>query len=114
MVDVLCSDGGSAYPSMVPKFMSYQATIIKCAWDFDGFAWAQYNRTYRCQVAQTKELWWSKLNLTLYSLCFAGKAKCHIVCSFCLSDNHSSDQCPENSNVLSAALCLTTLSQGQL
>ena len=54
------------YPSMVPEFMSYQATIIKCVRDFDGLAWAQYDRAYR-QVAQTKELHWSKLNPTLYS-----------------------------------------------
>ena len=99
MVGVL----SKAYPSMVPEFMSYQATIIKCARDFDGLAWAQYDRAYRRQIAQTKELRWSRLNPTLYSLCFAGKARRHIVCSFCLSDNHSSDQCPENPSVLPAA-----------
>jgi hypothetical protein len=100
MVGVL----SKAYPSMVPEFMSYQATIIKCARDFDGLAWAQYDRAYRRQVAQTKELRWSKLNPTLYSLCFAGKAKRHIVCAFCLSDNHSSEQCAENHNSLTASL----------
>ena len=99
MVGVL----SKAYPSMVPEFMSYQATIIKCARDFDGLAWAQYDRAYRRQIAQTKELRWSRLNPTLYSLCFAGKARRHVVCSFCLSDNHSSDQCPENPSLLSAA-----------
>lgn len=92
MVGVL----SKAYPSMVPEFMSYQATIIKCARDFDGLAWAQYDRAYRRQVAQTKDLRWSRLNPTLYSLCFAGKAKRHIVCAFCLSDNHTTEQCPEN------------------
>ena len=102
MVGVL----SKAYPSMVPEFMSYQATIIKCARDFDGLAWAQYDRAYRRQVAQTKELRWSKLNPTLYSLCFAGKARRHVVCSFCLSDNHSSEQCPENPNCLAASLPL--------
>ena len=87
-----------AYPQMVPEFMSYQATIIKCARDFDGIAWAQYDRAYRRQVSQTKDLRWSRLNPTLYSLCFAGRAKRHIACSFCLSDNHASDHCPENPN----------------
>jgi len=85
-----------AYPQMVPEFMAYQATIIKCCRDFDGIAWAQYDRVYRRQVAQTKDLHWSKLNPTLYSLCFAGKAKRHVACHFCLSDIHSSDQCPDN------------------
>ena len=46
-----------AYPTMVLEFMSYQATFIKCARDFDGLAWAQYDRAgYRRQVAQTKDL----------------------------------------------------------
>jgi hypothetical protein len=41
---------------MVPELMSYQATIIKCAKDFHGLAWVQYDRAYRRQVAQTKEV----------------------------------------------------------
>ena len=47
-----------AYPTTVPEFMSYQATIIKCARDFHGPVWAQYDRAYRYQVAQTKDLRW--------------------------------------------------------
>ena len=43
-----------------------------------------------------KDLLWSRLNPTLYSLCFAGKAKRHVACNFCLSDNHTPDQCPDN------------------
>ena len=85
-----------AHPRMVPEFMAYQATIIKCCRDFDGIAWVQYDHVYRCQVAQTKDLRWSKLNPTLYSLCFAGKAKRPVACTICLSDIHSSDQCPNN------------------
>lgn len=103
-----------AYPTMVPEFMSYQATIIKCARDFDGLAWAQYDRAYRRQVAQTKDLRWSRLNPTLYSLCFAGKAKRHIVCSLCLSDNHASENCPENSNLPSGLLPWHQTPSGQL
>ena len=83
------------YPTMVPEFMSYQAMIIKCSRDFQGPAWAQYDRAYRRQVAQTKDLRWSRLNPTLYSLCFAGKAKRHVVCATCLSDTHATEHCPE-------------------
>ena len=84
------------YPTMVLEFMSYQTTIIKCARDFHGPAWAQYDRAYRHQMAQMKDLRWSRLNPMLYSLCFAGKAKCLVVCAHCLSDSHATDQCPEN------------------
>ena len=41
-----------AYLTMVQKFMSYQTTIIKCARDFDGLAWAQYD----CSVGFEIEL----------------------------------------------------------
>ena len=81
---------------MVPEFMAYLATIVKCARDFEGISWAQYDRAYRRQVAQTKDLRWSRLNPTLYSLCFAGKAKRNVVCAYCLSDSHETASCPDN------------------
>ena len=84
------------YPHMVPELMAYQAMIVKCSRDFEGLAWAQYDRAYRRQAAQTKDLRWSRLNPTLFSLCFAGKARRNIACAHCLSDNHTSDTCPEN------------------
>ena len=84
------------FPAMVPELMAYQTTIIKCSRDFDGLAWAQYDRAYRPQAAQSKDLKWSRLNPTLYSLCFAGKAKRGVACVHCLSDSHSSDSCPDN------------------
>ena len=59
-------------------------------------AWAQYDRAFRRQMAQTKDPRWSKLNPTLFSVCFAGKAKCDAVCCHCLSDNQLAEGCPEN------------------
>ena len=81
------------FPQMVPELMAYQVTISR---DFEGLAWAQYDRVYRRQGAQTKDLCWSRLNPTLFSLCFAGKARQNIACAHCLSDNHVSDNCPDN------------------
>ena len=92
MVGVLAT----RYPQTIPEVMSYMATIVKCSRDFDGVAWAQYDRAYRRQAAQTKDLHWSRLNPTLFSLCFAGKARRNVACTYCLSDNHGSDGCPEN------------------
>ena len=83
------------FPAFVPDMMAYQTTIIKCSRDFDGLAWAQYDRAYRRQVAQSKDLRWSRLNTTLYSLCFARKAKRGVACSHCLSDAHTSEGCPD-------------------
>ena len=92
MVGVL----STRYPQMVPKLTAYLATIVKCSRDFEGVAWAQYDRAYRRQMAQTKDPQWSKLNPTLFSLCFAGKGKRNAVCCHCLSDNHVAESCPEN------------------
>ena len=36
------------------------------------------------------------MNPTLFSLCFTGKARRNIACAHCLSDNHTSDTCPDN------------------
>ena len=91
----LVSALSTRFPSMVPELLAYQSTIIKCYRDYDGLGWAQYDRTFRRQAAVTKSLAWSQINGTLYSLCFAGKAKHNAICMHCLSDNHVSDRCPE-------------------
>ena len=99
MATVLCWNGRNLttkIPPMVPELMAYQLHFIKCSRNFEGLAWAQYNRAYKRQPAQTKDRRWSRLNPTLFSLCFAGKARCNIACAHCLSDNHTSDTCPDN------------------
>ena len=85
----------TVYPAKVPELMAYQTTILRCYRDFEGAAWAQYDRAYRSQAALSKDLNWSRINTTLYSLCFAGRAKRGNVCTHCLSNNHPSDACPE-------------------
>lgn len=85
-----------AYPQMVPDLMAYQATIIWCYQDFEELHWAQYDRMYRRQVAITKDLRWGKVDATLYSKCFAGKARRRAMCSYCLSDNHATNECPDH------------------
>ena len=64
-------------------------------------------------VAQTKDLRWSRLNPTLYSLRFAGKAKRHVTYASCLSDNHSTEQCPENLEYNGARLSSSIDSRGE-
>ena len=81
------------YSQMVPELMVYQVTIVKYSHDFEGLAWALYDLAYRRQVAQTKDLCWSCLNPTLFSLCLAGKARYNIGCTH---NNHPLDNCPDN------------------
>ena len=68
---MLCRHDGRSVHQVVPELMSYQTLIVKCNRDFNGQAWAQYDRAFRRQAAVIEDLWWSKLNPTLHSLCFA-------------------------------------------
>ena len=85
------------FPHSVPQLMAYQSLIVKAYREFDGLGWVQYDRAFRRQAAITKDLNWSRINTTLYSLCFPGKAKRASVCRHCLSCDHVSDLCPEAS-----------------
>ena len=92
MVGVL----SQAYPQMVLDLMAYLATIVRCYRDFEDLHWAQYDRMYRRQAAITKDLQWGRIDSTLYSKCFAGKARWRSMCTYCLSDNHTSQECYDN------------------
>ena len=83
------------YPTMVPEFLAYQSIVVKCFKDFEGLGWAQYDHAFKRQVTVTKDLCWSQINGTLYSLCFAGKAKKNAICAHCFSDNHLTERCPQ-------------------
>ena len=67
------------------EFIAYLVTIVKCAHDFEGISWTQYDQAYRCQMAQTKDLRWSWLNPIVYTLC---SVKRNVVCASCLSDSY--------------------------
>ena len=52
----------------MPELIAYQVIITKCRYDLEGLVMAQYDRIYRRQVAETKDLHWSRLNL-VYFVC---------------------------------------------
>ncbi len=52
----------SKFPSATPELLSYMAMIIKCARDYEGIAWAQYDRNFRKAKCQRKDLCWSHIN----------------------------------------------------
>ena len=81
------------YPKAVPELM---ATIVKCSKDYHGVAWAQYDRGFRKQMATLRDLRWSRINPTLFSLCFSGKVRRNTMCNWCLAQSYDTDSCPEN------------------
>ena len=84
------------YPLMVPEVLAYMAMMVKFSRNYEGAAWARYDMLYRKQMAKLRDLRWSRLNPTLFNLCFAGKAKQGTACRWCLSDNHPSAECEDN------------------
>ena len=69
---------------------------LKCARDFEGQAWAQYDLAFHQRMAAAKDWSWSNVNTTLFNLCFAGKARRNVACKFCTSDEHASENCLDN------------------
>ena len=56
--------------------------------------WAVYNETLRRQAAVSDNQQWSKLNPSLFSLCFTGKGHKTGRCRWCLGTTHITEACP--------------------
>lgn len=91
----LASVLATTYPTFIPEFMAYLSTIVKCHRRYEGLGWFSYDRAFRRQAANTKNLQWSKTDSTLFSLAFTGKAKQVATCEMCFSTNHTTRQCPD-------------------
>ena len=80
-------------PEAVPELMAYLIHIVRVSQDFGGMAWVNYDMAFRRQAATTGNRQWSKINPSLYSICFAGAARNNKRCELCLSLTHESRDC---------------------
>ncbi len=55
--------------------MAYMVGILKASAEYEGEAWAAYDVAYRRQAAATNNRNLSKINPSLFALCFTGKGK---------------------------------------
>ena len=62
-------------PEMVPELMAYMISILRASQEYEGLAWATYDAAYRRQAAATGHKQWSKVNPSLYTICFTSKAR---------------------------------------
>ena len=76
-----------------PVLMAYMVSILRASQEYDGSAWTLYNVAYRRQAATTAHKKWSKVNPSLYTVCFTGKARKAARCDLCLSAAHKSEEC---------------------
>jgi hypothetical protein len=83
----------SLYPSHIHEFMAYLRTIVRASRNYEGPAWAAYDVAYRRQAAASRDLHWGRVEATLYSEAFTGRARALPRCRYCLGDSHTSDEC---------------------
>ena len=91
-------------PCMLPELMAYISHIIGVHHDYSGLAWIRYDTAFRCQVALTANHQWSRINTTLYSVCFIGAAWANTRCEICLATSHSTTDCAQQINPDSGVL----------
>lgn len=86
-------------PAAIPELMAYMSTIIRVSQDFEGLAWERYDAAFRRQAAATGNRRWSRINSSLYSICFTTCAtKRRDRCELCLATTHNTRQCTLQGN----------------
>lgn len=80
-------------PDAVPGMMGYMTRIIKASQEYDGTAWVAYDTAFRRQAAATGLKDWGKIDSSLYTVCFTGKARRVQRCDVCLSAAHRTSDC---------------------
>ena len=83
----------SIHPTAVPELMAYMVGVLRASIEFEEGAWAAYDSAYRRQAAATGHRQWSRVNPSLYTLCFTGKARKEDRCVLCLGSSHRTDDC---------------------
>ena len=83
----------SQYPEAVLELLAYLIFILHVSQDFGGVAWVAYDVAFRRQAFITGSRQWSKVNPSLYSICFSGVAWTGRRCELCLSLSHATQEC---------------------
>lgn len=90
---------GPKNPTVIPELMEYLRTITHASQDFEGLAWERYDAAYRRQAAASGNRTWSRVDTSLYTLCFSAcKANKGERCELCLAATHTTQQCALQGN----------------
>ena len=83
------------YPSKAPQLWAYLKPIVHAARNFQGTAWAAYDRLYRRQALAQHSLDCAQEDSSLYNKAFVRQAEAISRCQHCLCNNHATNVCPE-------------------
>ncbi len=81
------------HPEAIPELMAYFISIVRVSQYFVGGAWVRNDAAFHRQAAITENRQGSRINPSLYSLCFAGRAQTSNCCDLCLSSSHTTKDC---------------------
>ena len=73
--------------------MVYMVSITRAEEEYAEGALIWYDAAYRQQAAACHNTTWSRVNLSLFSLCFTGKAQTSSHCDLCMSSSHGTREC---------------------
>ena len=71
--------------------MAYMVSIIRASQEYEGAAWVVYDASFRRQAVSTGQRYWSKINTSLYTICFTGKACKSQRCDNCSAAHGTAD-----------------------
>lgn len=80
-------------PQRIPELLAYLIQIVRVNQEFEGSGWAVYDETFCRHAAVSGNQQWSKLNTSLFLLCFTGKGCRTGRCSWCLNTTHTTETC---------------------
>lgn len=78
----------TVHPRAVPELLAYLIFILQASQDFGGVSWVTHDAAFRQQAFITGNQQWSRLNPSLYSICFSGAVRTGMCCELCLSLSH--------------------------
>ncbi len=84
------------FPEKAPELFAYQASIVRAERNYEAGRWVAYDRQYRREALARKNLNWSVTDPRLYNEAFTGRARSIPRCTYCLQEDHTGQQCPQN------------------
>ena len=92
--------------------MAYMINIIKASQEYEGLAWFLYDEAYCRQAAAAGHTEWSKVNPSIFTVCFTAKAKGGKRCEWCLSLTHNSSECTRSEGEADWAVRMKAIEAG--
>lgn len=86
---IYLSPGYTETSNLIPELMAYMATVVRVSQDCASLVWVKYNTIFWRQAALIHNMKWSVINLTQYTMYFAGIASLTKSCKLCFATTYT-------------------------